>query len=65
MKKHKGLRRQRSKLQRQRSLVRPTRKVWRENDTEQFLLSSLRVQRFRRGWMPAPRFAFVPGEPDA
>jgi group II intron reverse transcriptase/maturase len=65
MKKHKGLRRQRSSIRRQPSLVRPTRKVWREGNTEQFLLGTLRVQRFRRGWMLLPRFAHIPGEPDA
>lgn len=65
MKKHKGLRRQRSSLRRLRSLVRPTRAVWREGTTEQFLVATLRVQRFRRGWMSLPRFAYVPGEPDA
>jgi hypothetical protein len=64
-KKHKGLRRQRSSIRRQPSFGRPTRKVWREGNTEQFLLATLRVQRFRRGWMPLPRFAHVPGEPDA
>ena len=65
MKKHKGLRRQRTSLRRQRSLVRPTCVVWREGTTEQFLLRTLCVQRFRRGWMLSPRFASVPGEPDA
>lgn len=65
MKKHKGLRRQRSSIRRKPSLVRPTRKVWREGTTEQFLLGTLRVQRFRRGWMLTPRFVCVPGEPDA
>jgi RNA-directed DNA polymerase len=65
IKKHKGLKRQRTSIRRQPSLVRPTRKVWRENSTEQFLLASLRVERFQRGWMSAPRFAEVPGEPDA
>lgn len=64
-KKHKGLRRQRTRIRRTPSVVRPTRHVWREGDTEQFLLATLRVQRFRRGWMPLPRFAHVPGEPDA
>jgi hypothetical protein len=29
------------------------------------LLSSLTVQRFRRGWMHAPACALVPGKPDA
>jgi RNA-directed DNA polymerase len=65
MKKHQGLRRQRSSLLRLRSLVRPTRVVWREGTTEQFLLATLQVQRFRRGWMSTPHFASVPGEPDA
>jgi hypothetical protein len=65
MKKHKGLRRKRSSIRRQPSLVRPTRKLWREKRTEQFLLASLRVERFRRGWMSMPGFARVPGEPDA
>jgi hypothetical protein len=32
---------------------------------EQFLLRTLRVQRFRREWMLLPHFASVPGEPDA
>lgn len=65
MKKHKGLRRQRTTLRRSRSLVWPTRTVWREGTMEQFLLATLTVQRFRRGWMLLPRFASVPGEPDA
>ncbi len=65
MKKHHRLRRKRSSLRRLPSLVRPTRKVWREENTEQFLLASLRVQRFRRGWMSTPRYAIVPGEPGA
>jgi RNA-directed DNA polymerase len=65
IKKHRGLKRQRTSIRRQRSLVRPTRSVWRENSTEQFLLASLRVERFQRGWMSPPRFAEVPGEPDA
>ena len=65
MKKHKGLRRQRSSIRRLRSLVRPTRTVWREGSTEQFLLATLTVQRFRRGWMLLPHYASVPGEPDA
>ena len=65
MKKHKGLRRQRSSIRRQPSLARPTRTGLREGTTEQFLLATLRVQRFRRGWMLLPRFAQVPGKPDA
>ena len=65
MKKHGSLHRKRSTIRRLPSLVRPTRKVWREDRTEQFLLASLRVERFRRGWMRNPAFAMVPGEPDA
>jgi RNA-directed DNA polymerase len=65
MKKHGSLHRKRSTIRRLPSLVRPTRKVWREEQTEQFLLASLRVERFRRGWMRTPAFAMVPGEPDA
>ena len=65
MKKHHRLRRKRSNLRRLPSSVRPTRKVWREENVEQFLLASLRVQRFQRGWMSTPRYAIVPGEPGA
>lgn len=65
MKKHGSLHRKRSTIRRLPSLVRPTRTVWRERRTEQFLLASLRVERFRRGWMRPPAFAMVPGEPDA
>jgi RNA-directed DNA polymerase len=65
MKKHGSLHRKRSTIRRLPSIVRPTRKVWREDRTEQFLLSSLRVERFRRGWMRPPAFTTVPGEPDA
>ncbi len=65
MKKHGRLHRKRSTIRRLPSLVRPTHKVWREGRTEQFLLASLRVQRFRRGWMRTPAYAMVPGEPDA
>ncbi len=65
IKKHHSLRRKSSKLRRQPSSHRPTCKVWREGRTEQFLLSSLKVERFRRGWMKTPAFAMVPGEPDA
>ena len=39
--------------------------VWRTGRTGQFLLASLKVERFRRGWMGTPAFAMVPGEPDA
>lgn len=65
MKKHKGLKRKRTTLRRQPSWQRPTRQLWRAGRTEQFLLASLRVERFRRGWMRIPVFAMVPGEPDA
>jgi RNA-directed DNA polymerase len=65
MKKHGSLHRKRSTIRRLPSLVRPTHKVWREDRTEQFLLASLRVERFRRGWMRTPAFAMAPGEPDA
>ena len=63
--KHQGLKRKRTTIRRQPSLVRPTRKVWRHGSIEQFVLASLRVERFQRGWMITPRFALVPGEPDA
>ena len=65
MKKHQGLKRKRTTLRRQPSWKRPARKLWRAGRTEQFLLASLRVERFRRGWMKTPAFAMVPGEPDA
>ena len=65
MKKHKGLKRKRTTLSRQPSWKRPSRKLWRTGQTEQFLLASLKVERFRRGWMRTPAFAMVPGEPDA
>ena len=65
MKKHKHLHRKRTRLVRVPSLLRPTRKVWREGRTEHFLLSMLRVERFRRGWMRTPAYICVPGEPDA
>jgi RNA-directed DNA polymerase len=65
MKKHKKLHRKRTRLARLPSLLRPTRKLWREGNVEQFLLSMLRVERFRRGWMRTPAYISVPGEPDA
>jgi len=65
MKKHGRLSRKRTALRRLPSRLHPTRRVWREGRTEQFLLSSLRVERFRRGWMRTPAYAMVPGEPDA
>jgi RNA-directed DNA polymerase len=60
MKKHKKFHCKRTRLVRLPSLLRPTRKLWREGEVEQFLLSTLRVARFRRGWLRS-----VPGEPDA
>jgi RNA-directed DNA polymerase len=65
MKKHGRLSRKRTALRRLPSRLHPTRRVWREGRTEQFLLSALRVERFRRGWMRTPAYAMVPGEPDA
>ena len=65
MKKHGPLHRKRTRLVRLASLLRPTRKLWREGNVEQFLLSTLRVERFRRGWMRTPAYISVPGEPDA
>ena len=65
MKKHGHLHRKRTRLVRLPSLFRPTRKVWREGKVEPFLLSMLRVERFRRGWMRTPAYIGVPGEPDA
>jgi RNA-directed DNA polymerase len=65
MKKHGPLHRKRTRLVRLPSRLRPTRKLWREGDLEQFLLSTLRVERFRRGWMRTPAYTGVPGEPDA
>ena len=43
----------------------PGRKVWAERGTEQYIMSSLTVMRFKRGWMRKPDFAIAPGEPDA
>lgn len=65
MKKHGHLHRKQTRLVRLPSLLRPTRKLWREGNVEQFLLSTLRVERFRRGWMRTPAYINVPGEPDA
>jgi group II intron reverse transcriptase/maturase len=65
MKKHQSLGQKKTALRRLPSRLRPTRRVWREGRTEQFLLSFLKVERFRRGWMHAPAYALVPGEPDA
>jgi RNA-directed DNA polymerase len=62
MKKHGSLSRKKTTIRRLPSRLRPTRRVWREGATEQFLLSSLVVERFQRGWMRAPAFAMVPGK---
>ena len=65
MKKHKKLHRKRTRLVRLPSLLRPTRKVWREGDIEQFLSIDA-----ARGTLPQrldahPAYISVPGEPDA
>jgi len=65
MKKHQSLGRKKTIIRRMPSRLRPTRRLWREGGTEQFLLSFLKVERFRRGWMHAPAYALVPGKPDA
>jgi group II intron reverse transcriptase/maturase len=65
MKKHGRPGRTRSTLQRQPSRVKPSRRVWRAGTREQFVLSGLKIERFRRGWMRTPAYAMVPGEPDA
>ena len=51
IKRHQSLARKRTRLVRVPSLVRPTCKVWREDQVEHFLLATLPVERFRRGWM--------------
>ena len=43
----------------------PGRKVWAERGTEQYIMSTLTVMRFKRGWMRKPDYAITPGEPDA
>jgi hypothetical protein len=50
----------RSTIRRLSSLVRFTRKVWRENRAEQFLPSDLRVEGFRLGWMRTLRSPWFP-----
>lgn len=44
---------------------RPTRRLWREGDIEQYLLSWTPAHRFRLAWMRTPSFAMSSGEPDA
>lgn len=39
--------------------------VWREGETEQYLMARIPVMRYRRGWMKSPDYAITPGEPDA
>ena len=41
------------------------RKAWAEDGVELFLVSTLRIKRFRFGNMSLPDFAKTPGEPDA
>lgn len=47
------------------SRYRPTWRVWQGERLEQYHMSWLQVQRYRRGWMTAPDFTMIPGEPDA
>jgi len=44
---------------------RPTRRLWREDAVEQYLLNWARVERYRLAWMRTPDFAMSSGEPDA
>jgi hypothetical protein len=41
------------------------RKTWRAGRDEQFIMGSLSVMRYRRGWMGKPDYAVALGEPDA
>jgi group II intron reverse transcriptase/maturase len=50
---------------RQPSRIRRTRRVWQEDGWEQFQMSLLKVERYKRGWMPHPDFTKPAGEPDA
>jgi hypothetical protein len=59
MKKQKSTRRRRARMQVKPSLLRPTRTVWLEGTTEQFLLATLRMQRFQHGRMTPPPFAQI------
>lgn len=47
------------------SRIRRTRRVWQEDGCEQFQMSWLKVERYKRGWMPHPDFTTCAGEPDA
>ena len=50
---------------RRRSHFRGSKRVWQEDGREQYQMSWLKVQRYRRGWMVPPLFTMTPGEPDA
>jgi len=41
------------------------RRVWAADNIEQFVSSSVKVMRYRRGWMRTPGYAMSLGEPDA
>jgi hypothetical protein len=47
------------------SCIRRTRRVWQEDGCEQFQMSLLKVERYKRGWMQHPDFTTFTGEPDA
>lgn len=47
------------------SRIRRTRRVWQEDGCEQFQMSLLKVERYKRGWMQHPDFTKFAGEPDA
>jgi hypothetical protein len=65
IKKHGQLHHKQTRLVRLPSLLRPTRKLWREGNVEEFLLSTLRLERFRGEWMRTPAYSSVLGKPDA
>lgn len=39
--------------------------VWQQEGHEQYIMSSVAVRRYQRGWMRTPDFAITPGEPSA
>ncbi len=41
------------------------RRIWADDNAEQFLMSSVAVMRYRRGWMRTPDYAIALGESDA
>ena len=47
------------------SRIRRTRRVWQTDGCEQFQMSLLKVERYKRGWMQHPDFTKFAGEPDA